>query len=807
MTDLKYAFRGLRRSPGFACAAILILALAIAANGAVFTLLNGVLIRDLPFDAPDRIVALGIKHTGSTQREEGISVLELRDWQSSARTFEGIGGYDEQTMNVSDAEHAPERFSGAFVSFNAFALIGHRPLLGRTLEAGDEREGAAAVVVLGWTVWQKRYHGTPDIVGKTIRVNGVPSTVVGVMPEGFGFPLTSEMWRPLSGLAAEDRNDRQLRLLNGFGRLRESMTIEQARADLEGIIASLATTHPGTNQDIAPRVDPFRSGIGRVFVGLFAAMSGAVAFVLLIACANVANLLLARAATRAHEISVRMSIGASRWRIVRQLLVESLVLAAGAGLLGLLLSAGAIRVFWLYAADTNPPYWLQFPIDWRVFTYLAAVCLATTVLFGLVPALFTARTNVVEALTRGVTGGRRNQRWSAALVVGQLALTLVLLSGAGAMVRNILNLSATDPGVDTAGLVRLRLDLSAPAYATPDARFTFYRSLDDRLATMQGLRASIANVPPAIGGALRQLLVDGRPDVEAAMRPTVTMVTIGNRYFDTIGARQIRGRMFGGRDGEPGRGAVIINERFAAMHFGSDDPIGKRIRLAGRGAPASGPRSDTEWLTIVGLVANVQQRPPNDGGYDPIAYVPLAANAELGVDILVRGSTELAVVSSQVQDQIRAIDPDLPIFDVRTVDDLLAYQRWAQTVFGSMFAIFAAIALAMASVGLYAVTAYAVAQRTREIGLRIALGAGVRHVWWLVTRRASIQVGAGLAIGMTGSIAVLQLLPLQVIRTDGNNSATLFVVAALLVFIAFVACLIPARRALAVNPVETLKEG
>jgi len=806
MNDLTYAFRGLRRSPGFACAAIVILALGIAANGTVFTLVNGALLRDLPFDAPDRIVALGIRHTGNTQREEGLSVLELRDWQASARTFAGIGGYDEQTMNVSDEERAPERFEGTFVSANSFALVGHGPLLGRTLQAEDDREGAPSVVLLGWTVWQRRYQGDPDVVGRTIRVNGVLSTVVGVMPEGFGFPVISEIWRPLSALTSRDRNDRQARLLSGFGRLRESVTFDQARADLQGVIASLATAHPDTNRDIEPRLEAFRGGVGGPIVALFMAMTGAVAFVLLIACANVANLLLARAATRAHEVSVRMSIGASRWRIVRQLLVESLVLAVCAGLLGLALSAAAIRAFWLVAAQTHPPYWLRFPIDWRVFTYLAAICLATSVLFGLVPALYTARTNVVEAMMRGVTGGRRGRRWSAVLVVGQLALTLVLLSGAGAMVRNILMLSTTDPGVDTTGLVRLRLDLPSPAYDTPDKRSTFYRRLDERLQAMPGLRASIATVPPASGGASRQLLIDGRPNRETSVRPNVTMVTISDRYFDTIDARQIRGRFFSANDGEPGRGAAIVNERFAAMHFGGDDAIGRRIRLIVPGAPASRPGSETEWMTIVGLVANVQQRTPDDGSFDPVVYIPLTASADWGVSVLVRGSTDLGAVSAQVQNQLGAIDPDLPVFDVRTVDDLLAYQRWAQRIFGSMFAIFATIALTMAGIGLYAVTAYAVAERTREIGLRIALGAGVRQVWWLATRRASIQVIVGLAIGLAGSLAVLQVLPLQITRTDGNDSTTVFTVTVLLVLIAFVACLIPAKRALAVDPAQTLRQ-
>jgi predicted permease len=807
-TDLRYAFRTFRRSPGFACAAIVTLALGIAANGTVFTLVNGALLRDLPLDSPDRIVMLRVRHLDRTQRaEDNLSFLELRDWQASARSFDGIGGYDEQMMNVSDEERAPQRFEGAFVSSNSFSLIGRGPLIGRTLQPDDEREGAPAVVVLGWTVWQRRYQGDPAVIGRTIRVNGVPATVVGVMPEGFGFPTISEIWQPLTTIAAAVRNDRRDRFVTGFGRLRDSVTLDQARADLQGVTASLASAFPDTNRDLEPLIEPFRSGVGGPIVAVFAAMLGAVAFVLLIACANVANLLLARAAARGHEVSVRMSIGASRWRIVRQLLIESLVLAACASALGLALSAAAIRVFWLVASESHPPYWLQFPIDWRVYSYLTAICLATTLLFGLVPALYTAKTNVVETLTRGVTGGKRGRRWSAALVVGQLALTLVLLSGAGAMVRNLLILSTTDPGVDTAGLVRLLLDLPSPTYNTPEQRSAFYRRLDERLQSLTGLHASIASVPPAAGGASRQLVVDGRPETEARARPIATMVTIGDRYFDTIGARQTRGRLFESGDSEPDRGAAIVNERFAAMHFGNEDAIGKRIRLVVPGRPPTAPGSGIQWLTIVGIVANVQQRPGNDGGFDPVVYIPLAASADRSVNILVRGSTEPGLVSSQVQDQIHTIDPDIPVFDVRTVDDLLWFLRWAERVFGSMFAIFAAIALTMASVGLYAVTSYAVAQRTREIGLRIALGAGVRHVWWLATRRASIQVIAGLGVGLAGSIAVLRVLPSQMTRTDSDHAGTLVVVTALLVFIAFVACLIPARRALDVDPVQTLKEG
>jgi putative ABC transport system permease protein len=806
-TDLKYAFRGLRRSPGFACAAIVTLALGIAANDTVFTLLNGVLLRDLPFDEPDRIVALNVAQVGGPQPVvTGPSYLELRDWQEHARTFEGIAGFDELTMNVSDEEHAAERFAGAHPSSNTFALLGQQPMLGRTLRPEDEREGATPVVVLGWPVWQTRYRGSPDVIGRTIRVNGVPAVVVGVMPEGFGFPMESALWRPLAALDPEVKTDREARSLGAFGRLRDSVTIDQAAADLQGVVSSLANVYPTTNSNIEPRVEAFRSGIGGPIVALFAAMSGAVAFVLLIACANVANLLLARASTRAHEVSVRMSIGASRWRIVRQLLIESLVLAACAGILGLALSALAVRIFWISASQSHPPYWMQFPIDLRVFGYIAAICLGTAVVFGLVPALYTARTNVVDAMTRGVTGGRQGRRWSAALVVGQLALTLVLLSGAGAMMRNLLTLSTMDPGVDTSSLIRMRLDLPAPAYNAPEQRVMFYRRLDERLSET-GLRATIASVPPGSGGVMRDITVEGRVDAPTATRPTAAMVSIGDRYFDTIGARHIRGRMFAADDGVEGRAAAIVNERFASMHFGDESAVGRRIRLSVPGRQATAQGSGAAWLTIVGVVSNVQQRPPIDGGFDPVVYVPLAVEADWGVNILVRSTSTVGLVVSQVQEQLRALDPDLPIFDSRTVDDFISYLRWAQRVFGSMFAIFAAIALTMATIGLYAVTAYAVSQRTREIGLRIALGAGARHVWWLATRRASVQLVTGLIIGLAGSLAALRVLPMQAVRTDGDNSVTLAVVTALLVLVALTACLIPARRALAADPVQTLKEG
>ena len=424
-TDLRHGVRLVTKNPAFTCAAVAVLALGIAANMVVFTLVNGILLRELPFDAPDRIVQLEVFNRDNTRNPiSNSSYLDTRDWNQMTRTFEGIAGADERTMNLSDDTRPAERFRGAYVSATAFGLIGQRPLLGRDFRAEDDREGAPPVVILGHAVWQRRYQGDRAIVGRTIRVNGVPSTVIGVMPADFGFPLASSVWQPLVLLPPETRTDRRIRVVDTFGRLKAGVSVAQASADLGSAMTALASQYPASNRNLEPRVRPFRSGIGGPVRPMVAALSGTVAFLLLIACANVANLLLSRAAGRAREVSLRMSIGASRWQIVRQLLAESVVLALIAGVIALGLSVLGIRVFWSTVADTEPPYWLKFTFDATVFAYLAAVCLGTSIVFGLLPALHTSRTSLVELLNdagRGTTG-IRGRRWSGVLVAGQIAL-------------------------------------------------------------------------------------------------------------------------------------------------------------------------------------------------------------------------------------------------------------------------------------------------------------------------------------------------------------------------------------------------
>jgi putative ABC transport system permease protein len=801
--DIKHGARLLLKDRAFTLAAVVTLALGIAVNMMVFTLVNGALLRDLPFADPDRIVEIRVFHRDRPQQPTaGASYLDVLDWQSAATTFDGIGAADEQTMNVSEDGRPAERFEGAFVSGHGFALIGARPLLGRDFRPDDDRPGATPVVMLGYHVWQSRYGSDPAVVGRTIRVNGVAAAVIGVMPDGFGFPGTAEVWQPLALLSAEERDDRNGRFLTAFGRLRPGVSIEQASADLGQVMDGLAARHPETNRQTEPRLALFRVGIGGPIRALFAALMGAVAFVLLIACANVANLLLSRAAGRSREVTVRMAIGASRWRIVRQLLVESLLLASLAGAVGLGLSIAGIRLFWASAADSHPPYWLRFPFDFRVFAYLAAVCLGTSILFGLLPALQTARLSLVQVLndaSRSATGGRAGRRWSGALVVGQIALAFILLAGAMAVVQNAVALTRVEAGVDTAQLIRLRLDLPATSYATAESRVALYRRLEDRLAAGR-YRAALANVPPLAGGRLRAIEVNGRSGTAA----TATQVSIGRAYFETIGTAPVRGRTFTAGDGEPGRGAVIVNQRFAAQVFASEDPIGQRIRIADPVGPSE-QRRPGEWMTIVGVAQNVRQRPPDNGGFDAVVYVPYASDVVWNMNVLLRTGGDPAAAAAALRAEVGAIDPDLPLFDVRTVDDLLYFLRWGQRVFGTMFGLFAAMALLMSAVGLYAVTAYAVSQRTREFGVRAALGASAGHVVWLVARQTSLQVAVGLALGGVGAVAVSGVVPAFLSASRAGEPGFLALMALVVVTVAAAACLVPARRAMSVDPVVALR--
>jgi predicted permease len=789
LSDLRLAARLLAKDRGFTFAAVLVLALGITVTNTAFTLVNGALLRDMPFEDPDRVVQLG-----------DASYLELKDWDAAARTFERIAAALEQPMNVSDGDIAAGRYRGAYVSAHAFALLGRRPLLGRDFQPDDERVGAPSVVILGHALWRTRYQSDPGIVGRTIRVNGLPAAVIGVMPEAFEFPMNAALWQPMSALRADLRDNRSARVVDGVGRLRPGISRSQARAELQRIDATLRRTHAENARSTAPNVEAFRSGIGGPIVAVMMALMGAVAFVLLIACANVANLLLARAGKRAREISVRVSLGATRSRIVRQLLVESVLLASLAGAVALLLSTASVRLFWrvVTEVDDPPPFWLSFPIDGQVFTFLTVVCLGTAIIFGLAPAIHTSRADIARGLneTSGrITATRHTRRWAGALVMAQLALALVLLSGAGLMMRNLLAQVTMDAGVSTAGLMRMAIDLPATVYSSADQRLAFYDRLDERLRSLNGVEASLASSIPMDGAPEARILFSGRPQPPAEQRPSISLMTVGPRYFETVGARLLAGRTFQAGDGRPVGATVIVNQRFVDLYFADRTPLGERVRLD--------PTAD--WLTVVGVVSNVRQRRTDSGAFDAVAYVPIAGNPVARINVLARSNASLASVSSSIRAQVSELDPDLPLWSVRTVDDQLALSRWPQRVFGSLFAIFAAVALILAAVGLYAVTAYSVAQRTQEIGIRMAFGARAMGVWWLIARGATMQLATGLLLGILGAQAVGRALPAILAGTRGADPVTLLTVSAVLVAVGLAAALVPARRATRLDPISALR--
>ena len=807
LQDLRYAVRLLIKDKWFTLVAAIALALGIGVNNTVFTFVNAVLIRGLPFDDPDRIMSLGTRD--ARNRDRGLSYLEFQDWRDGTKAFTGMAAFSGQTMNVSDEGRAPERFGGPYISGNAFRLIGERPILGRDFLPEDDRPGAAPVVILGNGVWKNRYGSDPNVIGRTVKINELPMTVIGVMPEGFKFPVNADLWIPVVHLAGLAQQKRDARNFDVFARLAPGVTIAQAQAELKPIADRLAHDFPETNKDVKPTVMTFndRYNGGQIKL-IFLTLMGAVGFVLLIACANVANLLLARSANRAREISVRVSLGATRFRIVRQLLVESVLLALVSGVLGFGLSIIGIRLFDAAVADVGKPYWIKFTLDGRVFAFLAAICLGTGFVFGLAPALHVSKTDINEVLKEGGRSGSglRARRWTSTLIIVELALTLVLLAGAGYMVRSFIVLYQRDVGTETSHLLTMRLQLPNRKYPTPEQRRDFYKRLDDRLSALGNVKAStITTNPPMGGGNPRLLAVEGREPAPGEQPQTVTQVMIGPRYFETVGLTMVRGRSFNDVDGTPGQANAIVNQRFVAMHFPNEDPIGRRIRLTNDGPGPVGASPTPTVVTIVGISPTVRQRNFQEVLPDPVVYLPLRSEPPPFAMLMIRTPGDPSALTPAVREEVRVIDPDLPLFGIMTLDAALAQGRWMFQVIGTMFATFAFIALALSAVGLYAVTAYSVSQRTQEIGVRMALGAQAAQVWWLILRGTIIQLVVGLTLGIAGGFGVGKLLSSVLVQSNARDAVTLSSIAVLLTIVSIVACFWPARKATRLDPVCALR--
>jgi putative ABC transport system permease protein len=803
LQDLRFTFRLLVKERWFSAAAIVALALGIGVNAVGFTLVHAAFLRGLPFDGADRLFVLTWQ---SRAGRRNVSHAEFRDWREQNRSFEGLAAYRSDSMNVSDSRALPEQARGTRMTANSFELLRQAPLLGRGFTNGDDQIGAEPVAVISYTFWKNRYGADPDVAGTPIRVDGQPATVVGVMPEGMRFPDNTEVWLPAIPAIGEARDRRSL---NVFGRLKSDLARVEAQTEMNGIAERLTAAFPDINKGfIGIRVETFTEryvgGAGRT---MLLVIMGAVSFVLLIACANVANLLLSRSANRAREVAVRAALGATRWRVVRQLLVESLALAFIGGSLGLLLGDFGVRLFDAAVTDPGKPYWMDFRVDYVVFGYVAGICGLTAILFGLAPALHVSKTNNNEVLKeggRGTTGNRRARWLSGTMVVTELALTVVLLTGAGLMLRSFMNLERLDAGFSIEHLLTMRLQLPEAKYGNADQRRAFYEQLEPRLTAIAGVDAvAVTTTVPPLRAGERVFEIDGRPAAPPNDELEVAAVTISPRFFEVVGVNLLRGRSFEDTDGATGSETVIINERMASQYFPGEDPLGRRIRFVPRQPTPDQPAPP--WRTIVGVSPSIRYGETRQVELNAVVYIPQRQEPPAGAALLVRSRLPSGALVDPLRQAVQSVDADQPVFSIQTLDRMLDEERWPFRVFGVMFVVFAVIALVLSSVGLYAVMAYSVTQRTSEIGLRMALGAQARQVEWMILRLGLIQLAVGLSLGLAGAMLVGSVMDSMLVGITPGDPVTFAAITTLLTIVSLAACLVPARRATQVDPLTALR--
>jgi len=793
--DLRFAARLIVKDRWFSAAAVAAIALGIGANTVGFTIINAAFVRGFSFDQADRLYAISWQHPAG--RRTPASAADLNDWRQQSRTFAGIAGYSFDALSLSDDVAAPEQANGSRVTANHFAVLRQPPLMGRDFGPDDERRGADGVVILGYDLWKNRYAKAPDVLGRTVRINGRAATIIGVMPDRMKFPENSELWIPM--VPTDEQLDRRVRSVAAFGRLADGVSPDAARAELAGLAERIRSANPDYARQVAGiRVETFLDRfLGGAVRPMFITVMGAVVFVLLIACANVASLLLSRSLHRSREIAVRYSMGATRARVVRQLLVESIVLSTLGGVLGLGLAWVGVGAFDAAVRLSQPPYWLVFTMDQRVLAYVAGICVTTGILFGLAPALHVSRHNQVAALKdggRGAVGGRRASRFASGLVVAELALTVVLLCGAGLMLRSFMALYASDPGFEVNGLARMRLHLQPAGYPTVESRAAFFDRLLPSLAAVPGLTSvAVTSVAPPLSGPESEIVLESdRPTGEDQDRPVVSTVAITPGYFQALGATIARGRDFTVLDATAGERPAIISAVMAERFFPGQDPVGRRFGFAPESDGTSA--GQVEWRTIVGVSAAILQGEPNQAFRSAVAYVPFREDTPRTASLLIRSSLPPAAAMADVRRAVQAIDADQPVFTIELIADVLANERLLYSVFATLFAVLASIALVLSSVGLYSVMAYAVTQRTQEIGVRMAVGAQRWQVSWLFLRRALTQ----LALGLT-------LARFQLVEIEPNDPVTMIGITLVLATVAIGAALLPVRKAARVDPAIALR--
>ncbi|MGA8731867.1 MAG: ABC transporter permease [Terracidiphilus sp.] len=793
--DLRFALRAILSHRWFSAAVVATLALGIGLNTMVFTLINAVLFKPVPLPGGARLVSIMSRNKSEKQSHLSFCYPDFQDYRAQSRSYESFEGTTDEGGVLSERGNPPQSYHLAHATAGVFSMFHTNAVLGRGFVPADELAGADPVVVLAYGVWQERYSRSPNVIGQKVRVNGLPATIIGVMPKGFRFPTGVDLWMPL--VPTPDLAKRDNRPLRAYAILKPGVSLGQSQAELDGIAARLARQYPD-DKDIDATVMTFQQRFngGNIRI-IFLMMLGAVGFVLLIACADVANMMLSRALDRRREIAIRSALGASRWRVIRQLLMESLLLSVTGGILGLGLAELGIRWFDQSTLDVRP-YWIQFNMNYTVLGYFAGLCILSALLFGTIPALQSSRPDLNEVLSEGGRSvGRRRGGWlSFGLVVFQFALTLVLLTGAGIFVRSLFAGLAVNPFIPSHQLWTARLELPDTRYKDADARERFYDQLLPRLRALPGVtNVAIASNAPGLGSWRHQIELEHQPIEHAAQRPWIALIANSPGYLDTIHLPLLRGRPFNDEDGAASHETAILTRDAAGRFWPGQDPIGKRFRIFDEKGKAG------NWITVVGVSADMVQEMDENEPKPPF-FVPYRQEGWSNMALVIESS---ANPIPSVRTVVQGLDQDLPLTDIFRFDQAVDHQIWFLRLFGELFFGFAFIALLMASVGIYAVMAHAAAGRTREIGVRIALGASTRSILGLVMTRGLWQIAAGVALGLAAGIPVARMMASLPIGASSSDSAVFFTVASVLALVGVFACWLPARRAASLDPVKAIR--
>ena len=802
--DLKYGARMLAKSPGFTAVAVIALGLGVGANTAIFSVVNQVLLRQLPFQDPSRLVMVWEKNRPRNRDRNVISPANFLDWRDQNAVFDDMAAFLDFRFNLTGTAE-PEELPGEIAMVNLFSVLGATAEFGRTFEPGDGAEGNN-VVILSHGLWQRRFGGDRDVVGKSIALDGKNYTVIGVMPPDFrlyvkqgsliGKPV--ELWVP-NEFNAQARV-RRGRAWMSVARLKPDVTVPQAQVEMDSIAARFEEQYPEFNKGWGVTVVPLREQlVGDVKPALMVLLA-AVGFVLLIACANVANLLLARAASRQKEIAIRTALGAGRSRVIRQLLTESVLLSTIGGGAGLLLAMWGTDV--LVALTPKDLLGIEsVSLDRRVLFFTILVSLATGLLFGIAPAIAASRTNLNEVLKEGgrdSSGAGRSQRVRSALVVVEVALALLLLIGSGLMIRSLWRLQAVDPGFDSSKMLTARLLLPGSKYAQDRQRTDFFKQLVERLQALPGVQAATAidALPLAGGGSATGFTIAGQPTPAPGEKPACDVRVVHPNYFEAMGIQLLQGRTFTEREATEVSRVVVVNRALVDRYFPGEDPIGKRIAVE--------MSDDPMPSSIVGVVGDVKYQ-GLDLDVRPMAYWPHPELARSFMTLVVRANNDPAALATALRHEVLAMDNDQPIADVRTMDELLSTSI-ARTRFSALLlAVFAGVAMVLAAVGIYGVMSYSVEQRTREIGIRMALGADRGDVVAMVVRQGMTLSLIGVAVGLGAAWVLTRFLATLLFQVTATDPASFASIPLALVAVALVASLIPARRATKVDPIVALR--